>query len=114
MCEVLSLLLPVWLVPFAMIYFTALRPRMIAAANPIAATSPYLTKMKSTNPNKIRNVKMAVAVLPPKVVFDFIKLVIILHLTIYGRNSDLFEKVSSKSIFWPLYSSSAREIVQNC
>jgi len=56
-----------------MIYFTALRPRMIAAANPIAATSPYLMKMKSTSPNKTRNVKMAVAVLPPEVVFDFIK-----------------------------------------
>jgi hypothetical protein len=87
---------------------------MIAAANPIAATSPYPMKMKSTNPNKIRNVKMAVAVLPPKVVFDFIKLVIIQHLTIYGRNSDLLENLSPKSIFLPLYRPSVHKIVQKC
>lgn len=57
---------------------------------------------------------MAVAALSPEVVFDFIKLVIILHLTIYGRGSDLFGNVSSKSTFLPLHGPSVRKVVQNC
>lgn len=77
-----------------MMCFAAFRPRMIATATPIAATIPYLMQTKSTNPNKIRNVRMAVAVIPADVLFDFIKFAIMLHLT-FGFTGSVSDPVGA-------------------
>jgi len=92
--ELLFLLSRDWLAPSAMIWFATFRPTMIATARPIAGTSPYLTKIKSTNAHKIRHVQMDIAFIRLEVVFDFIRFVVILHPTLRVRRRPLAPKRS--------------------